>query len=73
MPNILLAVKHAQQEAEFARQRVRLALEAGPPEPAKGATSGGDERKLRGVPAIGRGVRGAVEGTVPHLDGLPDR
>jgi hypothetical protein len=29
------------------------------------ATAGGDERKLRGIPAIGRGVAGAIPGTRP--------
>lgn len=28
-------------------------------------TAGGDERKLRGIPAIGRGVAGAIPGTNP--------
>ena len=30
------------------------------------ATAGGDNRKLRGIPAIGRGVTGAINGTSPH-------
>lgn len=29
------------------------------------ATAGGDERKLRGIPAIGRGVACAIPGTRP--------
>lgn len=29
-------------------------------------TLAGDERKLRGIPAIGRGVAGAMPGTSPH-------
>jgi hypothetical protein len=29
-------------------------------------TAAGDERKLRGIPAIGRGVQGAIPGTSPH-------
>jgi hypothetical protein len=29
-------------------------------------TAGGDERKLRGIPAIGRGVQGCIPGTSPH-------
>lgn len=29
-------------------------------------TAAGDERKLRGIPAIGRGVTGAIPGTSPH-------
>lgn len=67
MASILLAVKHAQQDAHYAKQRVRIALEANPEPPqARGATAGGDERKLRGIPAIGRGVQGAIPGTTPH-------
>jgi len=31
-------------------------------------TPGGDARKLRGIPAIGRNVRGAIPGTVPGDD-----
>lgn len=29
------------------------------------ATAGGDETKLRGIPAIGRGVQGCIPGTRP--------
>lgn len=29
-------------------------------------TAAGDSCKLRGIPAIGRGVTGAIEGTSPH-------
>lgn len=29
-------------------------------------TAGGDEQKLRGIPAIGRGVAGHIPGTSPH-------
>lgn len=29
-------------------------------------TNGGDEQKLRGIPAIGRGVSGCIPGTSPH-------
>ncbi len=29
-------------------------------------TPAGDERKLRGIPAIGRGVSGAIPGSSPH-------
>jgi hypothetical protein len=32
---------------------------------ATGVTAGGDERRLRGIPAIGRGVAGAIPGTRP--------
>ena len=30
------------------------------------ATAAGDERKLRGIPAIARGVAGVIPGTSPH-------
>jgi hypothetical protein len=30
------------------------------------ATAAGDQRKLRGIPAIGRSVTGAIPGTSPH-------
>lgn len=33
-------------------------------------TAAGDERKLRGIPAIGRGVQGCIPGTRP---GPPER
>jgi hypothetical protein len=36
------------------------------------ATPVGDWRRLRGLPAIGRGVTGAIRGTVPHVDGVRD-
>lgn len=36
------------------------------PDEVTHATAGGDERKLRGIPAIGRGVAGAIPGTSPH-------
>ena len=46
----------------------RIVAEAGEPEEpasAAGATAAGDERRLRGVPAVGRGVAGAIPGTNP--------
>jgi hypothetical protein len=35
------------------------------PSTSAGATAPGDARKLRGIPAIGRSVRGAIPGSVP--------
>lgn len=72
MASILLVVKHAQQEVEDARNMHRIEMEtATSPETAegktaKGATAGGDSRKLRGIPAIGKSVSGAIPGTSPH-------
>ena len=37
---------------------------------APGSTPAGAVLRLRGIPAIGRGVTGAVRGSVPHVDGL---
>lgn len=34
-------------------------------------TAAGDERKLRGIPAIGRGVTGATDRSIPHVHGIP--
>lgn len=51
------------------RKLARILLETGEAAPTTtrpGATAGGDERKLRGIPAIGRGVTGAINHTVPH-------
>jgi hypothetical protein len=30
------------------------------------SSNGGDSKKLRGIPAIGRNVAGAIPGTTPH-------
>lgn len=72
MPNILLVVKHAQQEMENARTMHRIALETSTTseiaegKTAKGATAGGDSRKLRGIPCLSKGVGGAIAGSSPH-------
>lgn len=49
------------------RQTARIALETSTDLPpiTNRATPAGDERKLRGIPAIGRGVQGAIPGTRP--------
>lgn len=56
------------QLAAHDRARVKRIL-ADTPEQANrtraGATAGGDERKLRGIPAIARGVSGVSPGTRP--------
>lgn len=67
---LLLAVKHADLDEQNARLMVDIARDTAtsdePIRSARGATAGGDERKLRGIPAIGRGVAGAIPGTSPH-------
>ena len=50
------------------RRIARIVIETGgtAPDPKHaGATAPGDTRKLRGIPAIGRGVGGAIPGTRP--------
>lgn len=55
-----------QVHAKNALLIARLALEAEPDVPMRASvTPAGDERRLRGIPAIGRGVAGAVPGSRP--------
>lgn len=68
--NISLALKHRQLAQHQAEQLARIAQETQDEiftRPSF-ATAGGDERKLRGIPAIGRGVPGCIPGTSPHSD-----
>lgn len=39
-----------------------------PSRPLTSPTAAGDERRLRGIPAIGRNVAGATGGSMPHRD-----
>ncbi len=57
-----------QNDRDFQRRLARILIEVGEPAPnmKHTGTAGGDERKLRGIPAIGRGVAGAIPGTAPH-------
>jgi hypothetical protein len=67
MASILLVVKHWEQEQHILERNRRIVFETSADTTViGGATAGGDERKLRGIPAIGRGVTGAIAGTVPH-------
>lgn len=59
--------KHELETAQ-ARLLAQIALETSDAvfkRPSR-ATAAGDSRKLRGIPAIGRGVTGAIPNTVPH-------
>lgn len=57
---------HAER-IEDERKLAQILIETGEAAPAQaGATAPGDTRKLRGIPAIGRGVTGACKDTVPH-------
>jgi hypothetical protein len=58
-----------QLEATDRRNVDRAVQDAGPIQHTPGATAPGDGRKLRGIPAIGRGVSGAIRDTRPG-DGL---
>jgi hypothetical protein len=68
MASITLQAKADIEQMQFEKQRRRIDIETGgtPTEAVKGATAGGDERKLRGIPAIARGVAGAIPGSSPH-------
>lgn len=60
--------RRRQEEAESRRKIARILLETGEPLPqraAAGATAPGDVLRLRGIPAVGRGVGGAIPGTDP--------
>lgn len=62
---------HVQHERIRDQQKLaRILLETGEAAPTQtaGSTAGGDARKLRGIPAIARGVAGAHPGTAPHSD-----
>jgi hypothetical protein len=70
MPTFSLAQKHAELDTHNAKLLIRIAKETQtsdlPITSRPGATAGGDERKLRGIPTIARGVAGAIPGTSPH-------
>jgi hypothetical protein len=76
MPSLLLAVKHAELDRHNAQMMARIEHETAdasvPVKNARGATAGGDERRLRGLPGVARGVAGAMAGTQPH-QALRDR
>lgn len=58
-----------QEEAERQRRIARILLETGETVPARvtaGATLAGDRSRLRGLPAVGKGIgQGAIRGTTP--------
>lgn len=67
MPSILLAVSRAKLAAKYAKELARVARETGARQPDDRHQSKlpGDEQALRGIPAIGRGVQGAIPRTRP--------
>jgi hypothetical protein len=63
--NLWLARRRSAVELE--RQVAKIAVEVGADVPEQTpATAAGDPRRLRGIPAIGCGVGGAVAGTQPE-------
>lgn len=67
MSNILRRYHAHAERIQDEQKLARILLETGDHAPTIGhATAGGDERKLRGIPAIARGVAGAIPGTSPH-------
>ncbi len=68
VPQPLPRAYRRQLQAEDAAKVDRIVREAGEdvaPSSSAGATAGGDERRLRGIPAIGRGCAGAINGSDP--------
>lgn len=67
MASLLRSVVLAELDAANARMMMRIALETADDVPMRrGATAGGDRRKLRGLPAVGRGCGGgAIAGSDP--------
>jgi len=64
----LLPRAYRRQEQSSDTEKVdRILREVGDEQPATaaGATAAGDERRLRGIPAVGRGVSGAISSTDP--------
>lgn len=64
----LWTTKAHELHAAQARQLIDIARDTETTDPTikrYHATAGGDERRLRGIPAIGRGVQGAIPGTRP--------
>lgn len=68
MATFPLQYRNLELEAHIARLEARIERETADTSTTsetEGATAGGDERKLRGIPAIGRSVAGAIPGTNP--------
>jgi len=68
MSQILRRFAAHHEHADDQRRIARILLETGEHGPTHigHATAGGDQRRLRGIPAIGRGVTGAINGSSPH-------
>lgn len=65
----LLIITHEETRRAFELQAARIAVEVGEPAPIKevsDATAAGDPQRLRGIPALSRGVGSAMRGTNPQ-------
>lgn len=63
LPRFARHMQRIEDEQKFAKILLETG-EAAPP-PTNGASNGGDWERLRGLPAIGRGVSGAIRGSDP--------
>lgn len=69
MPTITRQQRLAELNAHCAKQLAQFAREADDSlvlRTVRGATPAGDEQRLRGIPALARGVGGTIRGTQPH-------
>lgn len=69
MSQILPRFNRRAEQAQSERKIARIILEAGPeetPMTVARATLAGDGRRLRGIPALSRGVGSAIPGTNPE-------
>jgi hypothetical protein len=64
-PGLEPGIRKRAEDAKFAKILLEIGDDEAPPKATAGVTSGGDERRLRGLPCVGRGVPGAVAGTNP--------
>jgi hypothetical protein len=63
---VLRTIKNEQYRRQCERERMRIDREVvARPAPGIGATAPGDARRLRGIPCIAAGVRGASPGSRP--------
>jgi hypothetical protein len=64
-----LWAKRRRLQADSERQLARIALEVGQDVPQQpSSTAAGDPRRLRGIPALARGVGGTLAGSDPYLE-----
>jgi hypothetical protein len=66
--HLVRAVQRLRIHRRIAEQVAELAREENVPLPIATATLAGDPQRLRGLPAIGRNVSGAMRGTQPDLE-----